>query len=95
MRIDIRISDIQFKAAGPNETRRGLHGWISCILNGRVLLDGLTLRRTRSGRTTLSFPSRLDKSGRKHFYIRPLDNAARRVIERQVLQALNIRERSA
>ncbi len=44
---------------------------------------------------TLSFPARYDKAGILHHYIYPLDNSARRVIERQVFLALGIKERSA
>ena len=95
MRSDIRITNVHFTAAGPHASRGGLQGWISCILNERIHLDGLTLRRTRGGRLTLSFPHRQDRFGHQHFYIRPLDDAARRVIEQQVLQALDIQERSA
>ena len=92
---DFRVTNVHFTAAGPHTSRSGLQGWVSCLLNGRVLLDGITLRRTRGGRLTLSFPHRQDRFGNQHFYYRPLDDAARQMIERQVLQALDTRERSA
>jgi hypothetical protein len=95
MRTNIKISNVCFSPAKPQEALKGLRGWISCCLNGRIQFEGIALRRTRGGRHTLSFPARLDNVGRRHFYIRPLDDAARRVIERQVFQELGIREKSA
>ena len=91
MRSDIKISDVKFTAATPQEATKGLQGFIKCVLNGRIMLDGVTLRRSRGGRMTLSFPARQDKTGTQHFYIRPLDGAAHRVFERQIFQALGIR----
>lgn len=95
MRNGIKITDVRFTPAGPEDAGKGMRGWITCIVNGRIQLDGITLRRTRGGRMALSFPARKDSEGNQHFYIRPLDNSARRVIERQVFQALGIREKSA
>ncbi len=95
MRNGIRINNVRFVAADSNAALKGLQGWISCNLNDRIQLDGITLRRSRGGRMILSFPARQDKDGQQHFYIRPLDDTARRVIERQVFQALDIRERSS
>ena len=94
MRNNIKISDVRYTPAGPQEVSKGFRGWIACILNGRIQIDGITLRRTRGGRMTLSFPSNHDKTGNQHFYIRPLDDAARRVVERQIFQALGLRERT-
>ena len=66
-----------------DEQRTGLLGWLS-IQYGLVVFDGITARRTESGKFTLSFPARTDRSGRRHAYIRPVDDAARRAIEAAV-----------
>ena len=88
----IRISNVHFTAAPPTDTERGLLGWVSCSLNGNLRLDGLGLRRSVGGRHVLSFPARRDSQGRQRFFLRPLDDAARREIEHQVFQALGIEE---
>ena len=95
MRSRIQISNVRFSPLSDREASHGLCGWISCILNGRIQIDGIALRRTRGGRMTLSFPCRQDKSGRQYYYIRPLDDGARREIERQIFQSLGIRGKSA
>ena len=84
----IDISDVVFSAAGPSEVEKGVLGFITCVINGAVRLDGVTLRRTLDGRLTLSFPARRDGLGRSHYYIRPVGDSARRSLERQVFQAL-------
>jgi hypothetical protein len=53
-----------------------------------LLLDGVTLRVTESGRHALAFPCRTDSHGRRHPYFRPQDDRARRIIEKAVLDIL-------
>ncbi len=93
MKTNIKISNVHFIPAGPHEVTKGLKGWISCILNDRLQLDGLTLRKTRGGRHALSFPARSDNTGRQHYYIKPLDNTARKIIERQIFKILALKEK--
>lgn len=73
-----------------SERRGGLLGFVQVVLNGGLQLDGITLRKTRDGRITLSFPSRTDHHGREHAIIRPVDQAARTAFVREVLAALGI-----
>ena len=69
------------------DARTGLLGYVSLEF-GPLLLDGLTVRRTASGRIALSFPERQDRTGRRHAIYRPLDDAARIAIEHAVLGEL-------
>ena len=57
-----------------------------------IASNELSLRRTQAGRLALSFPARRDGSGREHFYIRPIDDDARREIENAVFTALRLEE---
>jgi len=90
--MDFQISQVEFKAAEPWEVESGLLGWVACKLNSSFLINGLAVRRTMEGKRTLSFPARRDRIGRKHYYLKPLNDEARREVERQVLQALGIGE---
>jgi len=89
---EVKISDVKFSAASPAEIETGHLGYVSVVLNGALRLDGLAVRRTADGRFTLSFPARRDASGQQHYYLRPLDDAARRDIEFQVFRALGLKE---
>lgn len=76
--------------AGEAEIRTGLLGWI-CVEYGVLVLDGICLRRTADRRLALSFPARVDRAGRKHSYLRPVDDAARQAIEAEILWQLGER----
>jgi hypothetical protein len=77
--------------ASDDDIRSGLLGWIS-VEFGPLILDGICLRRSAEGRFLLSFPARTDRSGRRHSYIRPADDDARRAIERTILAQLGQRD---
>ena len=74
-------------AATEAEIRTGLLGYVS-VLYGDLLLDGLVLRRTADDRYAISFPARTDRNGKRHPFIRPIDNEAREAIERELLWQL-------
>lgn len=74
-----------------DDRRAGLLGYLS-VFYGQVILDGIVLRRTAEGRYALSFPARTDRHNRRHPYIRPVDDAAREEIERELLWQLGERE---
>ncbi len=87
----LRIRDVGFTPASARDRARGMLGWIHCELSG-LRLDGLSLRLTADGRRCLAFPKRRDGTGRWRSYIAPIDDAARLEIERQVFEALGLRE---
>jgi hypothetical protein len=86
------ISGLGFSPATPEEVRRGLVGYITLTFADLLLLDGVTLRVTESGRHALSFPCRTDARGHRHPYFRPQDDRARRVIERAVFDILGVEQ---
>ncbi len=83
-----RISEVRLKAATEGEQRTGLLGYLTIVVNDFLRIDGITLRRTRRGDLTLSYPERRDRSGQARSLVRPICNDARLEIERQVLAAL-------
>jgi hypothetical protein len=87
------ITGVRFTAATDWHRGRGLLGFIRVVLNGQLVLDGITLRRTLDNRLTLSFPEREDGVGRRHPIIRPVDDEARRAIEAAILGSLGWRTR--
>ena len=89
---DLRITSIAFTTASAAHVQTGLIGWINFVLNDTLLVDGVTLRRTVDGKLTLSFPERRDTRGRKHSILRPVDDDARRDIERQIFDQLCIEQ---
>jgi len=84
------ITAIGFIPASDRDVRTGLVGYVTCVISNTLQLDGLTLRMTADRRPALSFPTRTDSKGRKHAYIRPIDNDSRIAIEAAVFDALGI-----
>ena len=73
--------------ASDEDQRTGLLGYAS-VTYGDLVLDGITLRRTADGRYALSFPARTDRAGKRHSYVRPADDEARKNIEAELLWQL-------
>lgn len=88
----IHIQNVKFSAASAKDAASGLIGWVSFTLNSALVVDGLTVRQTVDGRKTVSFPARRDGAGRDHFYLRPINDVARREIESRILGALGIED---
>ena len=86
----IRVNEVTFHTAPALDRARGLLGWVSFVVDGRLRLSSIAVRRTLEGRMALSFPARIDGAGNQRFYIRPLDNHTRHEIERQVFQAIGL-----
>lgn len=84
------VSGLRFMPASHAEAAGGLLGYASFLLNGRVRVDGVAVRRKLGGGLTLAWPARTDASGKRHPYLRPIDHAARLDLERQVLAALGL-----
>ena len=89
MHSGVQVSDVRFSAAGVELRREGLLGWVTCTV-GNLVLDGITVRRTREGRLTLSFPARRGRGGEQHAYIRPLDDRVRQAIECEIIDAIDV-----
>ena len=78
-----------FSPASGFEKERGLLGWLTLQIGGSLVVQGVTLRRTKAGRLRLSFPGRRDSQGRMRPYVRPLDGRAREELEAVVFAALD------
>ncbi|HEX5050418.1 MAG TPA: hypothetical protein VFZ65_01470 [Planctomycetota bacterium] len=94
-----RMSDICIRVrtwirASDPEVKTGMLGFLS-VEYGALVLDSIVLRRTADGRFALSFPARTDRAGRRHSYVRPVDDAARKAIETELLWQLGEREEFA
>ena len=90
----VRIIDVRLVPAPASLAHTGLLGFVSCSVNG-VALDGIAVRRSRSGEVALTFPERRDAAGRHHRYFRLLDAGARADLEAQVLTELRRQGRIA
>jgi hypothetical protein len=82
------VSEVRYLPADADLRATGLLGWVSLLLDGRLRAQGIGVRRTQSGRQTLSFPFRDDGYGKRWHYLFPIDEQTRSSIERQVFEQL-------
>ena len=92
MNSDIRISNVRLFPCSWRDLQTGLIGFVMFQINSVFRVDGVTLRRTRDGRLCLSYPVAKFTSQAEYNVIRPVNDEARREIERQVFQALDLLE---
>ena len=88
------VTSVHFTPASSADVARGLHGYLSFILNDGLRLDGITLRATKEGRTTLSYPSKRTCDGEQKPFVCPVNDVVRRIIECAVLTELGLEEAS-
>jgi DNA-binding cell septation regulator SpoVG len=86
----VNVSAVRVKWAPENVRRSGLLAWLEVVLDDVLELDGLALRRTTSGDLSVTYPTRRDGAGREHTLVRPLGEAMRRAIERQVVEMIDL-----
>ena len=84
------VSILAFSSARARDREQGLVGRLTLDVGGLLVVNHVALRRTRDGRLALSFPAPTDRRGRRRSDVRPLDDRARRAIERAVLDALSL-----
>jgi DNA-binding cell septation regulator SpoVG len=85
------IHDIRFTPGTDQDAERGLLAFVR-MCYGPLIVDGVTLRRTRAGTLALSWPSRTDRSGARHALVRPLNDSAREELEAAVFAELRRQE---
>jgi hypothetical protein len=86
------VTEVRFQPADDQLRATGLLGWVTCLLDGRIRIGGVAVRRTRGDRLVLSYPFRDDGWGRRWHYLRPIDDATRVSIERQVMAQVDLEE---
>jgi len=84
----LKVSAIPFtQAAGPTR-ERGLLGYASFIVAGRLREEGLAARRTLSAESHPSFPAPRVRSGCEHSVVRPISVGIHAEVEQGVLPAI-------
>jgi DNA-binding cell septation regulator SpoVG len=85
-RPDPTISCVQIRptCGGKN----GLVAWVSCVLDGRMALNNIALRRDAGGDLYLTYPRRRSSSGTCYPYFCPVSESARLEIESEILASV-------
>lgn len=81
------IARAAYAPASAEDERTGLLGFVRVELEGGLVLDGLTLRRSQSGNRYIAWPAR-GGSGRRAYTVRPVDESSRLLWEQRILAAI-------
>ena len=84
----LRVVGVVMSDATPAEVRSGLIGYLTVELAGGLVIEGATLRRSRAGLRSVSFPQ--NRKGYPYLWLRT--RSARLDLEHQVFQKLGIVE---
>lgn len=85
---NVSVSGVTFGRATQADVSAGLLGFVAATVDG-LRIDGIALRRTRSGSLDLRYPERRRPGSREgRAVVRPLTESVRQAIERQVFDAL-------
>jgi len=81
------VSELRYTPASHKLRAGGLLGFIQCVVVGLLRIN-CSLRRTRDGRLTLSFPVKNDAAGRRHSRAAPANGDAHALLEQAIFEAI-------
>lgn len=81
----IIVTDIQVRFTDTPNPRNGVIAWASCVINGSVQLNNISIHRDDDGHLGTRFPFRQGRAGQKFFYCRPLHQEAKRILDDAIL----------
>src|SRR5687767_1399183 len=64
--VDPCVTDIVFRAASSDLAARGLLGFVRFTIADMLCIDDVTVRRSRAGKLSITYPSHDDRRGRRH-----------------------------
>jgi DNA-binding cell septation regulator SpoVG len=81
------LSKITFTPVPPGHRSDGLVAFVAVTLNGSLRIDGITVRRSLTGRLYVAFPRHRDSRGEEQYVVRPLDQETTEHLESPILAA--------
>lgn len=86
----LRIRKAEVRRASESDQRQGVLGFVTLDLHSGLRLEGLVVRRSAGGRVYVSYPAKPGRDGRREYLFRPVDEEARRRLEREILDQLKL-----
>ena len=65
-----------------------LIGWASCVVNGALHLNNISIRRSPGGPILLRFPGKCATSGQTYFFFNPISSEAKEAFDTAILGRL-------
>ncbi len=85
-RFDISEISARFEPNRPD----GIIAWVSLVLNNRLFLGGIAVRKEENGRVTITFPAKKKEDQSKFFFHKPITAQCHEEIRDAIVRALNL-----
>jgi len=86
MKASFTVSEVKIRLI--DEEIDGFLGWASCVLNGALYLNNISIRRSREAEIILSYPYMRNNRNQQYYYFNPITRDAKRVIDEAILGRL-------
>ena len=84
---DISEINVRFENGRPD----GIIAWASMVLNRKLFIGDIAVRKDGGGRVTITFPARKKDDRGMYFYLKPINGACHEEIRQAIEQALTLR----
>ena len=82
----ISVSEVRIRFA--NMSRDGLVGWASCVVNGGLFLNNITVYRNPDGTFRTEFPAKWGPGEKRYFHFCPINRETKRLLDDAILAHL-------
>ena len=83
---DITEINAQFEPNRPD----GIIAWVSLVLNRRLFLGGIAVRKDENGRVTITFPAKKREDQSMYFFYKPINARCHEEIRDAIVRTLNL-----
>ena len=85
------ITEINFRMAGKNDPK--LIAFASCVIDGKLYLNNIAIRKKHDGSIYLNFPRYTTRSGNEYPYFKPITTEMYEKMKKEFLNALKIEDK--
>ena len=85
------FTEINFRMVGKNEPM--LIAFASCVIDGKLYLNNIAIRKKHDGSIYLNFPRYTTRSGNEYPYYKPITTEMYEKMKKEFLNALKIEDK--
>ena len=85
------FTEISFRMVGKNEPM--LIAFASCVIDGKLYLNNIAIRKKHDGSIYLNFPRYTTRSGNEYPYFKPITTEMYEKMKKEFLNALKIEDK--
>jgi len=83
----VKITEVKIRLA--QDPKSGFIGWASCVFDGVLLLNNISIRQGENGGIFITFPKSKSKRGIEYPYFKPITQQADDALREAILSTLD------